>query len=287
MKASDAARAIGCDCSREGAFDSLGYLGQRTPRMLCYLKDARFLPALESELVSAVITSADLEARIPDKCGIIVSDDPLEAFLDLHSHLFSMTDFYGTRGATKIHPTASVSASAMVADTGVEIGAGCVIEGRAIILSGVSLGRNVVIRSGTVLGGEGFEFKKRNGVLTRVPHAGRVSIGDDVEIQYNSTVDRAVFSSATTIGKGTKIDNLVHIAHNVMIGEGCLIAAGAIIAGSVVVGDGVWIGPGAVVSSTLSIGNRAFIALGSTVVKCVGDDTRAYGKGLGCTLVRA
>ena len=64
MKASDAARAIGCDCSREGNFDSLGYLGQRTPRMLCYLKDERFLPALESELVSAVITSADLVARI-------------------------------------------------------------------------------------------------------------------------------------------------------------------------------------------------------------------------------
>ncbi|MBV8883694.1 MAG: hypothetical protein JO235_06795 [Chroococcidiopsidaceae cyanobacterium CP_BM_RX_35] len=164
-----------------------------------------------------------------------------------------------------------------MAPKNVRIGRGSIVEPNAVILERSIIGEEVVIRSGAVIGGEGFEPKYVNGDHIVVPHAGGVLLHDKVEIQANTHVARNVFGGFTEIGKDTKIDALVQIAHNVSVGCRCEIAASAVIAGSTVIGNDVWIGPNATVSSELQIGNGTFIALGSVVTKDIPDFAMVAG----------
>jgi UDP-3-O-[3-hydroxymyristoyl] glucosamine N-acyltransferase len=141
----------------------------------------------------------------------------------------------------------------------------------------VKFGKNTCIKKGAVVGESGFGFERdEDGAPVRFPHIGGVVLGDDVEIGSNSCVDRGALTD-TVIGDRTKIDNLVHIAHNVRIGSDCLIAAGATICGSAHIGDGVWIGPGAVISDYVKVGDGASVTIGSVVVKDVPPHTTVTG----------
>lgn len=161
-----------------------------------------------------------------------------------------------------IHPSAIV-------DENVKIGSWCDIGAGVVILNNTTIGDNVLINPGTIIGSEGFQFRRVLGSLVRVPQFGGVIIHDGVEIQSNTCVDRGTLNGVTEIGKNTKIDNLVHIAHDVKIGERCLIVALAMIGGKTIIGNDVWIGPSAVISDDIKIGDNAFITLGSVVTKDV------------------
>jgi len=140
-----------------------------------------------------------------------------------------------------------------------QIGPECVLHPRVTIRHGCRLGARVVIQSGTVIGSDGFGYAQdaqRRHVF--IPQVGGVVIGDDVEIGANVTVDRGMLG-ATRIGRGTKLDNLIHIAHNVEIGEDVAIAAAVFIAGSVRIGNRVLIGGLAGVSDHLVIGDDAVV----------------------------
>ena len=117
----------------------------------------------------------------------------------------------------------------------------------------------VIIHSGARIGCDGFGYVFRDGAHNKIPHVGRCIIGDDVEIGANTTIDRGSIDD-TVIGSGTKIDNLVHIAHNVRIGEKCLIMAQVGVAGSVTIGDGAILAGQAGISGHLSIGAGARLA---------------------------
>jgi len=123
---------------------------------------------------------------------------------------------------------------------GVRLGADCDIRSNVSIYSGVTLGDRVIVHAGAVLGSDGFGFVRdeQSGRYTKFPQIGRLEIGDDVEIGANCTVDRGALD-ATVIGRGTKLDNLVHVGHNVRIGENVVIAAQTGISGSAVIEDGV------------------------------------------------
>jgi UDP-3-O-[3-hydroxymyristoyl] glucosamine N-acyltransferase len=121
------------------------------------------------------------------------------------------------------------------------IGKECVIHPNVTILDRVRLGNRVTVHSGTVIGADGFGYMQRGGKHFKVPQVGDVVIGDDVEIGACVTIDRATTGS-TVIGKGTKIDNLVQVAHNVKVGKNCILVAQMGIAGSTVIGDSVMIG---------------------------------------------
>ncbi len=210
-----------------------------------------------------------------------------------------------------IHPTALIDPSVKIGK-GVRIGAYCVIGKNVTLGDGVCLyhqvcvyddcqiGPQTVIWSGTVvrersqigagcilhanvsIGSDGFGFRPSadgRGVV-KIPHIGHVEIGDGVEIGANSCVDRGKFS-ATRIGDGTKIDNLVQIAHNVSIGRVCLIAANVGIAGSASLGDGVLVGGGASIKDHVSIGSAAVIAAGAGVIGDVGAGQRMLGSPAG------
>ena len=122
-----------------------------------------------------------------------------------------------------------------------KIGKQCIIHPNVVIREGVTIGDRVIIHSGTVIGSDGYGYTFEKGEHYKIPQVGGVTIEDDVEIGSNVSIDRATLGN-TFIGKGTKIDNLVHIAHNVTIGEKSLIMALAVIAGSSEIGSYVTIG---------------------------------------------
>ncbi len=171
---------------------------------------------------------------------------------------------------TEIHESALINEK-------VTIGRKCVIGANVVIMNNTTIGDDVRIHPGAVIGSDGFQFRHVLGRLVRVPQLGGVEIHDGVEIQSNTCVDRGTGLVSTVIGKDTKIDNLVHIAHDVHIGERCLIAAQAMIAGETKIGNDVWIGPGAVISDKITIGDKSFITLGSVVTKDVSPGQHVTG----------
>jgi UDP-3-O-[3-hydroxymyristoyl] glucosamine N-acyltransferase len=153
---------------------------------------------------------------------------------------------------------------------GVEIGAHCVLYPHVTIYEGCRVGNNVVLHAGVVVGADGFGYVMAGGRHWKFPQVGEVVIEDDVEIGCNTTVDRGSLG-ITVIGEGTKIDNLVQIAHNVRIGKHCVIAAQTGISGSTTLGDyvviagQVGIGEGARIEKRAVIGGQAGVLPGKVV----------------------
>lgn len=148
----------------------------------------------------------------------------------------------------------------------VVIGENCKIFPNVSIYDDSVIGNDVVIHSGTIIGCDGFGYVKYENVHKKIPQKGNVIIGDCVEIGSNCTIDRATIGS-TVIGEMTKVDNLVHIAHNVKIGKGCILTAGFGIAGSTEVGDYCTFGGQVGVGPHLTIGNNTMVAAKSGVTK--------------------
>ena len=157
-----------------------------------------------------------------------------------------------------------------------EVGAGCLLHARVVVSDRCQVGDRCILQPGVVLGGDGFGFATADGVHRKVPQVGRVILQDDVEIGANSTVDRGSLGD-TIIRKGTKIDNLVMVAHNVDLGEACLIAAQVGVAGSTAVGRGVMMGGQVGVSGHLEIGDGAQLGARSAVMKSVPAGTLVSG----------
>ena len=147
----------------------------------------------------------------------------------------------------------------------VEIGEGSLIHPRVTIYPGVQVGAHVILHSGCVIGADGFGFVFTNGTYEKFPQVGRVEIGDRVEIGANSCIDRAALG-VTSIGEGTKLDNMVHIAHNCRIGRHVVIAAQTGLSGGVVVEDYAVIGGQVGIGDKARIESRAVLGSGSGVL---------------------
>lgn len=170
---------------------------------------------------------------------------------------------------TVIYPFAYIGAR-------VEIGSDCVIHPNVTIYSGVILGDRVVVHANAVLGSDGFGYAKDGVGHRKIPQVGTVVVGDDVEIGANAAIDRATMGR-THIGRGAKIDNLVHVAHNVTIGPRCLVVAQAGIAGSTEIGENVVIGGQAGLVHHIKIGSRTFIGAQAGVTRSFPADSTISG----------
>jgi len=151
------------------------------------------------------------------------------------------------------------------------IGKNCIISSNVSLYDEIILGDNVIVHSGTVIGCDGFGYVTVNEIHEKIPQTGNVLIGNNVEIGSNCAIDRATIGS-TTIGEMTKIDNLVHIAHNVKIGKGCLLTAGFAIAGSSEVGNFCTFAGQVGVAPHLKIGDRSIVAAKSGITKSLKGD---------------
>ena len=158
----------------------------------------------------------------------------------------------------------------------VKIGSDCLIYPNVVIRENCVLGDRVILQPGVIVGGDGFGFATVDGKNQKIPQIGNVIIGSDVEIGANSTIDRATTDS-TRIGDGTKIDNLVQIAHNVILGKNCIVVALTGIAGSTKVGDNTIIGAQTGIGGHLEIGANAMIASQSGISGNVKDGEKVGG----------
>ena len=146
-----------------------------------------------------------------------------------------------------------------------------------MIRENTEIGKNCIIHAGACIGSDGFGFVPMDGIWNKIPQIGTVSIGDDVEIGSNTAIDRATFG-VTRIGSGTKIDNLVQIGHNVIIGKHCAVAGMAGFAGSTTLGDQVRVGANVGFSGHITVGDGSTIGARSGVMRNV--EPGAVGSGL-------
>ncbi|MCP4896420.1 MAG: UDP-3-O-(3-hydroxymyristoyl)glucosamine N-acyltransferase [bacterium] len=170
----------------------------------------------------------------------------------------------------------SVVGAGTVLGRDVRVGEDCWLHPRVVVEDGCRVGHRCILHSGVVIGSDGFGFATVDGVHHKIPQAGIVVIEDDVEIGANSCIDRATLGE-TRIGHGTKIDNLVQIAHNVVLGKGCLLAAGVGISGSTQIGDHVVFAGHSGTAGHLKIGDRVQVAGVSAAFKDVPADTVVAG----------
>jgi UDP-3-O-[3-hydroxymyristoyl] glucosamine N-acyltransferase len=237
----------------------------------------------------------DIQAK-----NLIFVENPRLAFIQLLPKFY--TQDYPEPG---IHPTAfihpqarvgervsigagtHVESDAIIADDtiifpqvyigkGSQIGKSCLIFPQTVIRENCILGDRVILQSGVIIGGDGFGYERSGDVYLKVPHVGKVVLEDDVEVGANSTIDRATLGE-TRIGAGTKIDNLVMIAHNVKIGKNCIIVAQCGIAGSSSLGDDVIMAGQCGVVDHGKIGNRVRLAARTGVVNSIPDDQMVSG----------
>jgi UDP-3-O-[3-hydroxymyristoyl] glucosamine N-acyltransferase len=206
---------------------------------------------------------------------LVVSERPRLDFARVVAHFFA-----DAPPAPGVHPSAVVAAGAKVHETAtigplcsiaerVEIGPGSVLHAGVHLYRGVRLGARVTVHSGTVIGATGFGYERdEQGGLQPIPHVGGVLIEDDVEIGANTAIDRGSIED-TVICRGARIDNLVHIAHNVTVGAGAAVIAHAMIGGSVRLGERAWIAPAACLRDGIEVGEDAVIGLGAVVTRDV------------------
>lgn len=226
--------------------------------------------AYYQDFIASRIEYAIVENRFaqPSEKSILVCRDGLgeETFFRVHLDLVAagrptnIVDFRD-QGAV-VHP------SAVIMDH-VQLGADCVVEPGAVIYPNSVVGARAVIKANAVIGGEGFEVKYIGGRRTLIPHTGGVFLGSDTMIGSSTCVDRGLFGTFTQIGRASHVDNLVHVAHNVIIGEDCGIVACAEISGSTRLGNGVWYGPNASCNHEINFGDFSFVGTGSVVTRDV------------------
>ncbi len=204
----------------------------------------------------------------PNGKALIVVDSPFRAFNQLASYFQprSLPEGVYIHPTAEIHPTAHISPGVYIGHY-VRIGAGTVIFPNVTILDRVVIGRHCRIGPGTVIGYDAFYYKRwENDRLEPMYSCGTVVIEDFVQIGANCTIDRGV-TDETRIGSGTKIDNLVHVGHDVRIGKDCIIAAQVGIAGGTVIEDGVTLWGQVGISKALRIGEKAVVHAQSGVTK--------------------
>jgi len=159
----------------------------------------------------------------------------------------------------------------------VKIGNNSIIHSNVHIHKNTSIGKNCIIDSNSVIGSDGFGYERNNdGKIEMFPHIGGIKIEDDVEIGANVCIDRGTINN-TIIGNGTKIDNLVHIAHNVKIGKNCSIVANSLVAGSCILGNNVHVAMSVTIRDQIKVGNNAILGMGSIVTKDVSPNIIVIG----------
>lgn len=229
--------------------------------------------ALQSK---ATIILINKQVECPKGKALLISDDPFRDFNKL-------TEFFKPfqKSTSLIAPSAQIGENTIIQPgafigNNVKIGDNCIIHSNVSIYDDCIIGNNVNIHAGTILGADAFYYKKRPEGFDRLKSGGRVVIQDNVDLGALCTIDRGV-SGDTTIKKGTKIDNQVHIGHDTVIGEKCLIASQVGIAGCVVIEDEVTIWGQVGITSGITIGKKAVILAQSGISKSLDGEQTYFG----------
>lgn len=296
FKLSEIAEKLGVRLALKNPEDDIVITGINTleeagPTELSFLANPKYVSQLSTTKAGAVIVRPEHENDVE---RALVTDNPYPMFAQaLTLFVKPQGSFTGISHMACIHPEAVLGEDCTVypfcyigprtvlgkgcvifpgcyIGEDCELGDGCILYPRAVLMAGTKLGKACVLQPGAVLGGEGFGFVRTSEGIRKVPQIGHVELGDHVEIGANATIDRAALS-ATLVGDGTCIDNLVMVGHNVHIGRDCLIVSQVGISGSTHVGDNVTMAGQAGISGHLHIGNNSTIGPQAGVAKDISE----------------
>jgi UDP-3-O-[3-hydroxymyristoyl] glucosamine N-acyltransferase len=263
-----------------------------------FIAQPKYYAALQTSPATAIIADAGCPAS--ERHVLIRVQNPYHAFLQVASFFAPpQRPPEGIDAAAVIHPSVKlgkhvavgphvvIEQDAQIGDEvvigalsfigrGVVLGEKCFLAARVHVAHHVVLGKNVAIQSGSVIGADGFGYVPVNGRFIKIPHTGTVILEDEVEIGANCAIDRGTFGE-TRIGGGTKLDNLIHVAHNVQIGKNTVIAAQTGISGSTKIGHNVQIGGQVGFVGHIEIGDNASIGAQSGVSKSVPGGQTIFG----------
>ena len=228
----------------------------------------------------ATIVLINKEVECPEGKALLISDDP---FRDFNKLTYFFKPFQ--KATNLIAPSARIGENTIIqpgafVGNNVVIGNNCCIHSNVTIYDDCIIGDNVTIHAGTVLGADAFYYKKRPNGFDKLKSAGRVVIEDNVDLGALCTIDRGV-TADTTIKKGTKIDNQVHIGHDTVVGEKCLIASQTGIAGCVVIENEVTIWGQVGIISGITIGEKSVILAQSGISKSLEGGQSYFGSPAG------
>lgn len=245
---------------------------------ICFVDHPKYYnKCLQSKATIIIINNKDVE--IPNGKTLLYCSDPFEAYLkivDTYKPFIASTEAISTKAT--FGKNTIVMPNVFIGDD-VVLGNDCVIHPNVTIHNGTIIGNNVVIQSGSVIGSDAFYYntkKNREVWFKRMKSCGNVLIEDNVEIGSGCTIDRGVTDS-TIIGKGTIMDNQVHIGHDVTVGKNCLFAAQVGIAGATVIEDGVTLWGQVGVNKTITIGSGAVVMGQSGVVGNIDGNKMYWG----------
>ena len=289
------------DGDKESTITKLSKIESGDNKSLSFLGNPKYNEYIYKSKASIVIVNKDLELKEPVKPTLIRVDDPNIAFsllldhfnnqnisktgIDLNSSIHKSVDygenlFFGNFSVAEegvaIGDNVKIQSQVYIGEN-VKIGNNCFIYPGVKIYRDTVIGNNCIIHSGSVIGSDGFGFNfDSKGNTLKVVHNGNVIIEDDVEIGSNCTIDRATLGS-TIIKSGAKLDNLVQIAHNVVIGKNTCLAAQVGVAGSTTIGENCLIGGQAGIAGHLKIGDRVQMQAKSGVLKNIKSDSVIMG----------
>ena len=260
-----------------------------------FVGNPKYAASLKTTHASVILLTQTLADTVAGELSatLVILENPMPAFARLVEKITPPPVCF----APGVHPTAVIAstaklgkdvsiqphpvieANAVIGDrsvigagsfigTGSRIGTDCVFHANVTVREYAVIGSRVILHAGVVLGADGFGFEMVEGRHKKIPQLGNVEIGDDVEIGANTAIDRARFGT-TRIGKGTKIDNLVQIGHNCVIGEHCIICGLVGMAGSTIVGNYVTIAGQVGIAGHLTIGDKSIIMAQAGVTKDV------------------
>ena len=267
---------------------------------ISFLDNKNYINQFKKSKAGACFFRKDFEEVAPKNMIPLISTNPYHSFALVANAFYPMKDITNAG----VHPRAHVESNVKYDDTvqispgaivssNVVIGSNCFVGANTVILSGVNIGANTIIGSnctiaysiigsnvkihnGVQIGQDGFGFAQNENMNLKMPQLGRVIIKDNVEIGSNCTIDRGT-GPDTIIGDGTKIDNLVQIGHNAIIGKNCIFVAQSGVSGSTQVGNNVIIGGQVGIAGHLKIGNNVKIAAKSGVMKNIEDGATVGG----------
>lgn len=239
---------------------------------LSFVDHPKYYDRCIGSAASAVLINAEIASDKP----LIVSKDPIKDYNFLVRHFQpNVFDYAVENDKDNIHPSAKIYPGVHLSKR-VSVGADSVIYPGVVIYDNTYIGKQVVIHANSVIGSDAFYFNKRTNGYLKLQSSGSVYIGDEVEIGSACTIDRGV-SGKTIIGKGTKLDNQVHIGHGVEIGEHCLIAAQVGIAGKTIIENGVKLWGQVGVNKDITIGKDAEVFAQSGIAKSLAGGQSYFG----------
>jgi len=291
------ANLIGAECHGDPTVTvhSVADINDASPGQISFITNKNYVRYLETTNASAIISSPHLisvSTPLDKKNSLLLMDNPYLGYAKI-SQLFDTTPLQ----AAGIHPSAVIAEDAKIADSAsvgaqvviesgceigedviiasgcnlgcdVKLGDGCRLWSGVNIYHGVSIGKRAVIHSGCVIGSDGFGFANDGGKWVKISQLGTVIVGDDFEAGANTTIDRGALNN-TIIGNGVKLDNLVHLAHNVEIGDGSAMAATTGIAGGTIVGKGCTFAGRTSVIGHLEVCDNAHLTVSSVLTNSI------------------